>query len=236
VHVPDPASSIARVVDEARRLPSTATTTARALPERAKGVLGEGGRLAAGTALAVTGAALSGAASIAASLLSRRNPDSTDSTDRTDLSDVAADTPGAAFDRVAAEPDVVPTPPAPRTRASESAPVESTEEAPDRPDDLSSAEAAGAPGVATAAAEQASAEIGAAGGTPGADTAHDDLPLANFDHMTIGSLRGHLRSLDLEQLVVLRGYEQAHAHRLQVLTMLENRIAKLTREADGSAG
>jgi hypothetical protein len=56
---------------------------------------------------------------------------------------------------------------------------------------------------------------------------HDDLPLPDYDHMTLGSLRGRLRSLDLEQLVQIRDYEKAHASRLPVVTMLDNRIAKL---------
>ena len=58
-----------------------------------------------------------------------------------------------------------------------------------------------------------------------------DLPLPDYDHMTLGSLRGRLRSLDVEQLVVLRGYEKAHADRLPVVTMLDNRIAKLALDA-----
>lgn len=62
-------------------------------------------------------------------------------------------------------------------------------------------------------------------------TAHADLPLADYDHMTLGSLRGRLRSLTLEQLVQVRDYEQAHAHRLPVVTLLDNRIAKLATDA-----
>ncbi len=60
--------------------------------------------------------------------------------------------------------------------------------------------------------------------------AHDDLPLADYDHLTLGSLRGRLRSLDLPQLVQLRSYEKAHADRLPIMTMLDNRIAKLAAE------
>jgi hypothetical protein len=62
-------------------------------------------------------------------------------------------------------------------------------------------------------------------------TAHDDLPLPDYDHMTLGSLRGRLRSLTLEQLVQVRDYEKAHAHRLPVVTLLDNRIAKLATDA-----
>ena len=57
--------------------------------------------------------------------------------------------------------------------------------------------------------------------------AHGDLPLPGYDHLTLGSLRGRLRALDVVQLVQLRDYEKAHANRLPVVTMLDNRIAKL---------
>ena len=60
---------------------------------------------------------------------------------------------------------------------------------------------------------------------------HEDLPLEDYDHLTLGSLRGRLRSLDVTQLVRLRGYEKAHANRLPVVTMLDNRIAKLATDA-----
>ena len=60
---------------------------------------------------------------------------------------------------------------------------------------------------------------------------HEDLPLEDYDHLTLGSLRGRLRSLDVDQLVRLRGYEKAHADRLPVVTMLDNRIAKLATDA-----
>lgn len=61
-------------------------------------------------------------------------------------------------------------------------------------------------------------------------TTHDELPLADYDHMTLGSLRGRLRSLSVEQLVQIRDYEKAHAHRLPVVTLLDNRIAKLAHD------
>ena len=64
-------------------------------------------------------------------------------------------------------------------------------------------------------------------GTP----ARDELPLADYDHMTLGSLRGRLRSLTVVELVQVRDYEKAHAHRLPVVTLLDNRIAKLATDA-----
>jgi hypothetical protein len=62
---------------------------------------------------------------------------------------------------------------------------------------------------------------------PGATLSHDQLPLEDYDHLTLGSLRARLPRLDAVALVQLRDYERAHAHRLPVLTMLENRIAKI---------
>jgi hypothetical protein len=108
---------------------------------------------------------------------------------------------------------VVPRPPAP---------------APTRRPPSRAAREAGAPGVATPAAEAAAEEV-ARTGVDLADAAvqSNDLPLADFDHMTLGSLRGRLRTLSLDDLVVLRAYEEEHARRLQVLTMLENRIARV---------
>lgn len=66
---------------------------------------------------------------------------------------------------------------------------------------------------------------------PGATLTHDQLPLDDYDHLTLGSLRARLARLDAVALVQLRDYERAHAHRLPVLTMLENRLAKI-----GAAG
>lgn len=68
--------------------------------------------------------------------------------------------------------------------------------------------------------------------TPGADLSHADLPLADFDHLTVPQLRGRIRRLELAELVQLRDYEQAHAHRLPVLTLLDNRVATLLAETE----
>ena len=64
----------------------------------------------------------------------------------------------------------------------------------------------------------------------GAELSHGELPLDDFDHQTVPQLRGRLRSLGLAELVQLRDYEQAHGARLPVLTLLDNRIAKLLAE------
>jgi hypothetical protein len=53
------------------------------------------------------------------------------------------------------------------------------------------------------------------------------LPLANYDELTIASLRARLRNLSVEQLNELIGYEKEHANREDVISMFERRITKL---------
>jgi hypothetical protein len=72
------------------------------------------------------------------------------------------------------------------------------------------------------------AERAVAGLAPsGAELPHDALPLPDYDHLTLASLRARLVRLDVTALTQLRDYERAHANRLPVVTMLENRIAKV---------
>ncbi|HEX4017113.1 MAG TPA: hypothetical protein VHX15_10285 [Frankiaceae bacterium] len=59
-----------------------------------------------------------------------------------------------------------------------------------------------------------------------------DLPLKDFDGMTGPQLRGRLRTLDQVQLVQLLDYERAHANRVPIVLMLENRITKLLTAGD----
>jgi len=95
------------------------------------------------------------------------------------------------------------------------------------------AAAAGAPGVATEAADREELRRQPA---PGAALQPADLPLDDYDHLTLGSLRARLRGLTVDDLLALRAYERAHANRLPIITMLENRIAKLEAgPADESA-
>ena len=102
----------------------------------------------------------------------------------------------------------------------------------------SSASAAAAP---TAAAPTAAAPTAAAPGvtapaapatrapatpdTPAAGAGA--LPLANYDQLSLASLRARLRVLDAAQVSLLLDYEKAHESRPDVVTMFERRIAKL---------
>ncbi|HEX9039703.1 MAG TPA: hypothetical protein VF838_01625 [Trebonia sp.] len=96
--------------------------------------------------------------------------------------------------------------------------------------------AAEAPAPAAAAPETSAApetvtpetvtpETSAAPETAGA------LPLANYDELTVASLRARLRNLSVDQLNQLVEYEKGHAARADVITMFERRIAKVEAEA-----
>ena len=124
----------------------------------------------------------------------------------------------------AEQPKGGPTPKAPQNTALQNTAPENTASR--------AGEQLGTPRLGTAATPQVVAVVASIIEEATADGAspvafRDELPIDDYDHMTLGSLRGHLRSLELAQLVQLRDYEKAHAHRLPVVTMLDNRIAKL---------
>jgi hypothetical protein len=54
-----------------------------------------------------------------------------------------------------------------------------------------------------------------------------ELPLGNYDNLTLPSIRARLRGLDVAQLRVLAAYERTHAERPEVLGMFERRISRL---------
>jgi len=53
------------------------------------------------------------------------------------------------------------------------------------------------------------------------------LPLANYDELSLASIRARLRTLDVSQLRILTDHERRNAERPEVLGMLERRIEKL---------
>lgn len=75
--------------------------------------------------------------------------------------------------------------------------------------------------------------------TPPADVdlprAEKDLPLPDFDNISIGSLRARLRNLTVEDLETLLAWEQEHAKRVQVVTLLSNRIHKVSAAGSPSS-
>lgn len=60
-----------------------------------------------------------------------------------------------------------------------------------------------------------------------AEAAEVVLPLANYDTLTVASLRARLRTLSIDDLVVLIDYEKAHEGREDVVGMFERRKAKI---------
>jgi hypothetical protein len=126
----------------------------------------------------------------------------------------------------AAEPTAEPEP----TAAAEfDASASSAESAADLPE-------AELPGVTQPEAEVSPAEIPEASATEAAAPdatgsagalAEADLPVPNYDSLSLPSLRARLRGLDAAQVGVLVAYERSQAGRADVVAMFERRIAKL---------
>ncbi|WP_432942561.1 hypothetical protein ACQPXM_36560 [Kribbella sp. CA-253562] len=62
------------------------------------------------------------------------------------------------------------------------------------------------------------------------------LPLPDFDHIPFGSLAARVRSLDIQQLEQLIGYERNHGQRILVLELLEHRRDELREGAEPTSG
>jgi hypothetical protein len=119
---------------------------------------------------------------------------------------------------------------APKPAEAQAKATERTETAPKTPASTDVPDAAvevGAPGAVTDQVEHIAEQLDL-----DEPTDRTELPIPDFDNVSLGSLRGRLRSLSLEQLVVLREWEHAHANRLPVVTLLDNRIAKVSAEQD----
>jgi hypothetical protein len=65
----------------------------------------------------------------------------------------------------------------------------------------------------------------------GPDTAKTALPIDGYDGLSLASLRARLRNLDAGQLRVLIDHERSQANRVDVVTMFERRIVKLTDDS-----
>jgi hypothetical protein len=104
------------------------------------------------------------------------------------------------------------------------------------PDDAGNGRTASQPQAEPAARQPAAGHAGtgpalghqqAGQQAPGQSGEPGGLPIANYDMLSLPSLRARLRSLDVDQLAQLTDYERAHAARAGVLSMFENRLAKL---------
>jgi hypothetical protein len=69
--------------------------------------------------------------------------------------------------------------------------------------------------------------VQAASTVPDAPTA-EAPPLPGYDDLSLPSLRARMRVLDAAALRAVLAYEKAHAHRDDVITMFERRLAKIT--------
>jgi hypothetical protein len=67
-------------------------------------------------------------------------------------------------------------------------------------------------------------------------TEHDQLPLPDYDQLTVGALTSRIRALDVQGLTTLLEYERAHANRVQVVTIMETRLSGLQDGAQPSDG
>ncbi|MDX6347890.1 MAG: hypothetical protein QOF84_2680 [Streptomyces sp.] len=65
---------------------------------------------------------------------------------------------------------------------------------------------------------------------------HDELPLADYDHLPIGSLEHRIRSLHAAELKTLLAYEREHGNRAPVVRILRARLDQLRAGAKPSHG
>jgi hypothetical protein len=102
-------------------------------------------------------------------------------------------------------------------------PAAVTAEVTTAPEPAVAAEApAEAPEVPVAAEVPVTPETSAGPETSGA------LPLANYDELTVASLRARLRNLSNDDLTQLMSYEREHQNRPEVIKMFQNRLIKMT--------
>jgi hypothetical protein len=94
---------------------------------------------------------------------------------------------------------------------------------------VTAAPEAASPEAATPEASTAAstAPVAPAASAAAAAPAAGDLPVPNYDELSVPSLRARMRSLNAAQLQVLIDYESSHAGRAAVLAMFERRIAKV---------
>jgi hypothetical protein len=99
------------------------------------------------------------------------------------------------------------------TAAAETAPAETEEPAVTKPE--------------KAAAKKTTAKSKAATPETAMPETEAELPLANYDELTVSSLRARMTKLSPDQLTVLIAYEKAHQGRDEVVGMFERRIIRV---------
>jgi len=89
-------------------------------------------------------------------------------------------------------------------------------------------ETAVAPEAAAESETSAAPEAAADAENSAAPETSSALPLANYDDLSIASLRARLRNLSNDDLTQLMSYERAHQDRPEVIKMFQNRLIKMT--------
>jgi hypothetical protein len=66
--------------------------------------------------------------------------------------------------------------------------------------------------------------------------ASDELPIPDYDQLSLNDVRHRIRSLDEAQLRAVFAHEEAHGNRVPVLEILHARLLELTHGAEPSGG
>lgn len=93
---------------------------------------------------------------------------------------------------------------------------------------IATPETSAAPDATSEPETSAAAEASAGPETPASPDASSALPLANYDELSVASLRARLRNLSNDDLTLLMTYEKAHQNRPEVIKMFQNRLIKMT--------
>jgi hypothetical protein len=67
-------------------------------------------------------------------------------------------------------------------------------------------------------------------------SATDNLPLPDYDHLTLPELTSRVRTLDADGVEALVEHERRHGDRLPVLQVLQERLGQLRQGAQPSGG
>ena len=93
---------------------------------------------------------------------------------------------------------------------------------------IATPETPAAPEATSEPETSAAAEATAGPETSASPDASSALPLANYDELSVASLRARLRNLSNDDLTQLMTYEKAHQNRPEVIKMFQNRLLKMT--------
>jgi hypothetical protein len=96
------------------------------------------------------------------------------------------------------------------------------------PETAVAAEAPAEPAAPAAPEAPVAAEVPVAPETSAGPETSGALPLANYDELTVASLRARLRNLSNDDLTRLMSYEREHQNRPEVIKMFQNRLIKMT--------